>query len=135
MAATLHVELVTPEDVLFSGEAELVQVPGEEGEFGVLPNHAPLVALMKPGLVKIRGRSHDTRIVFVTGGVAEVNPRGCILLADGLIDLDNVRREDIETRVQNAQAALAKATTEAGRAAAEHQLAIAQELKNLRNGF
>lgn len=135
MSATLHVELVTPEEVIFSGEAEMVQVPGSEGEFGVLPQHAPLVALMAPGLVKIRGRSHDIRAVFVTGGVAEVNPNGCILLADGFIDLDSVRREDVEIRMQAAQADLQSATTEVGRSEALRQLAIAQALKNLRNGF
>jgi F-type H+-transporting ATPase subunit epsilon len=133
MSATLHVELVTPEDVIFSGEAEMVQVPGQEGEFGVLPKHAPLVALMSPGLVKIRGRSHDTRAVFVTGGVAEVNPHGCILLADGFVDMDTLKREDIEKRIADAQAALQVAATEVARAEAQRQLAIGLALKNLRS--
>lgn len=112
MSTSFHVELVTPEETVFSGEAEMVQVPGAEGEFGVLAGHAPLVALLQPGLVKIRGRSHDTRAIFITGGVAEVNPTGCILLADGMLDLSTISHAQAQADLDQASLALREAGTD-----------------------
>ncbi len=122
MSVSFHVELVTPEEIVFSGEAEMVQAPGAEGEFGVLAGHAPLVVLLQPGLVKIRGRSHDTRAVFITGGVAEVNPTGCILLADGLLDLASITHAQAQADMDQASAALRNASSELERAQAQKAL-------------
>ncbi len=119
MQTSFHVELVTPEEVVFSGEAEMVQAPGAEGEFGVLPGHAPLVALLQPGLVRIRGRSHDTRAVFISGGVAEVNPTGCILLADGIIDISTISHAQAQASLDEASATLRSAESEPARQEAQ----------------
>src|SRR5665213_1143359 len=79
--ASLHFELVSPEKLLFSGEVEQVDVPGAEGDFGVLANHAPMVATLRPGILTVHGADGDRKIV-VLGGFAEVSAQGLIVLAD-----------------------------------------------------
>ncbi len=81
MADTLQVELVTPEKMLFSGDATMVEAPGVEGDFGVLPQHSPLVSLLREGAVTIHVGS-STKIFNVTGGTAEVNEEGIVILAE-----------------------------------------------------
>jgi F-type H+-transporting ATPase subunit epsilon len=78
--ATFHFDLVSPEKLVFSGEVEHVVVPGTEGEFGVLAGHAPLVAMLKPGVLRILGPNEQR--IMVVGGFAEVNPEGLTVLAD-----------------------------------------------------
>jgi F-type H+-transporting ATPase subunit epsilon len=79
--ATFHFGLVSPEQLLFSGDVEQVDVPGAEGEFGVLANHAPLVAALRPGILTMHGSGEPQKIV-VLGGFAEVSAQGLTLLAD-----------------------------------------------------
>ena len=79
--ATFHLDLVTPDKVLFAGPVDQVDVPGVEGDFGVLAGHAPLIAMIKPGVIVVHegGRKHR---VVVLGGFAEVNAQGLTILAD-----------------------------------------------------
>ncbi|MBI4275877.1 MAG: F0F1 ATP synthase subunit epsilon [Rhizobiales bacterium] len=79
--ATFHFELVSPQKLLFSGEVEQVDVPGTEGDFGVLAEHAPLVAIVKPGILTVHNAGTAEKIV-VLGGFAEVSPKGLTVLAD-----------------------------------------------------
>jgi F-type H+-transporting ATPase subunit epsilon len=79
--ATFHFDLVSPERLLFSGEVEQVDLPGSEGDFGVLAGHAPMVATLRPGIVVIRGEGKETPVV-VDGGFAEVGAAGLTVLAD-----------------------------------------------------
>jgi len=79
--ATFHFDLVSPEKLLFSGEVDQVDVPGSEGDFGVLAGHAPLVATLKPGIITVYSGNDRQRIV-VFGGFAEVSPGGLTILAD-----------------------------------------------------
>ena len=72
--ATFHFDLVSPEKLLFSGEVEQVDVPGTEGDFGVLAGHAPLVSIIRPGILTVRANGSEQKIV-VLGGFAEVSPR------------------------------------------------------------
>lgn len=81
MAETLQVELVTPEKMLFSGEATMVEAPGVEGDFGVLPKHSPLVSLLREGSVTIHAEG-SVEAYKVTGGTAEVNESGIVILAE-----------------------------------------------------
>jgi F-type H+-transporting ATPase subunit epsilon len=79
--ADLHFEFVSPESVLFSGDVDQVDLPGAEGDMGILPGHAPLVTTLRPGIVTIfRGGKEEP--VVVTGGFAEVSPAGLTVLAD-----------------------------------------------------
>ena len=77
----LHFELVSPEKLLFSGDVDQVDVPGVEGDFGVLENHAPLVATLRPGVLTVHSSGGTTRIV-VLGGFAEVSDKGLTIVAD-----------------------------------------------------
>jgi F-type H+-transporting ATPase subunit epsilon len=89
--ATFHFDLVSPEKLLFSGEVSQVDVPGSEGEFGVLAGHAPLVATLRPGILVIYGEGGELRVV-VNGGFAEVGPAGLTVLADLAVPVDEFDR-------------------------------------------
>ena len=79
--ATFHFDLVSPEKLLFSGEVEQVDVPGSEGDFGVLAGHAPLVSIIRPGFLTVHAGGNQQKIV-VLGGFAEVSAKGLTILAD-----------------------------------------------------
>lgn len=81
MENTLQVELVTPEKLLFSGAANMVEAPGVEGDFGVLPQHAPLVSLLNEGTVTLH-LGNEQKAYRVSGGTAEVNEKGMVILAE-----------------------------------------------------
>jgi F-type H+-transporting ATPase subunit epsilon len=105
--ATFHFELVSPDKILFSGEVDQVDVPGSEGDFGVLAGHAPLIALLRPGLMTVYAGGEQTRLV-VLGGFAEVGPDGLTVLADvatRLEDFDHAALHaqivELETRVKD----------------------------------
>ncbi|HET7020443.1 MAG TPA: F0F1 ATP synthase subunit epsilon [Xanthobacteraceae bacterium] len=85
--ATFHFDLVSPEKLLFSGEVEQVDVPGSEGEFGVLAGHAPLVTTLRPGILVIHGERDALRVV-VDAGFAEVGPAGLTVLANLAVPVD-----------------------------------------------
>src|SRR6266566_2392736 len=89
--ATFHFDLVSPEKLLFSGEVDQVDVPGIEGEFGVLAGHAPLVTTLRPGILVIHGEGGALRVV-VNGGFAEVGPTGLTVLADMAVPEDEFDR-------------------------------------------
>ena len=105
--ATFHFELVSPDKISFSGDVDQVDVPGSEGDFGVLAGHAPLIALLRPGIMTVYAGGEQTRLV-VLGGFAEVGPDGLTVLADvatALEDLDRGALQDriaeMETRVKD----------------------------------
>ena len=101
--ATFQLELVTPDKVLFSGQVDQVDVPGVDGDFGVLAGHAPLVALIKPGVLVIHEGGKKHRVV-VLGGFAEVNPNGLTILADFAGHADDFDRALIASQIAEAQA-------------------------------
>jgi F-type H+-transporting ATPase subunit epsilon len=120
--STIHVDVVSAEESIFSGEAKVVSVPGEVGELGILPRHAPLITRIKPGAVRIqRADNNEEEFVFVAGGIVEVQP-GCVtVLADTAVrgkDLDEAKASEAkrlaEEAVQNAKSDLdlAKAQSE-----------------------
>lgn len=95
-------ELVSPEKLLLSEDVEMVVVPGVEGDFGVLPGHAPMISTVRPGVIHVfEGGSIKTRI-FVAGGFAEVTTARCTILAEEAIALDDIDRADVEKDLQNA---------------------------------
>ena len=83
MTETLQFELVTPERLAVSEAVAMVEVPGEAGDFGVLPGHAPVLSMIRPGIIAVHGHDNATTRYFVPAGYAEVNPDGCIVLAEG----------------------------------------------------
>src|SRR6476661_5565777 len=100
--ATFQFELVTPDKVLFSGPVDQVDVPGVEGDFGVLAGHAPLVALMKPGVLVVHEGGRQHRLV-VTGGFAEVNENGLTILADFGGPVEDFDRAEIASKIKEAE--------------------------------
>ena len=95
MANTIHVDVVSAESLIFSGEAEFVALPGESGELGIYPKHTPLITRIRPGAVRIKKVGVDEEeLVFVAGGILEVQPNGVTVLADTAIrghDLDEAK--------------------------------------------
>src|SRR5207244_6819350 len=91
MADRVQFELVTPERLIVSTDVDMVVVPGSEGNFGVLPGHSPLISTIRPGTVDLydQGRTTITERIFVVGGIAEVTPERCTVLADEAIVPDS----------------------------------------------
>jgi F-type H+-transporting ATPase subunit epsilon len=95
MAATIHVDVVSAEESIFSGEAEFVVLPGEAGELGIYPRHTPLITRIKPGAVRIvPAGGGEEQLIFVNGGIIEIQPNVITVLADTAIrghDLDEAK--------------------------------------------
>ena len=101
MADTLELELVSPESLLLSQSVEMVVIPGAEGDFGVLPGHAPLISNIRPGsLVVFEGGAAAERF-FLAGGFAEVTPERCTILAEGAIRIDDIDRAALEQEIRD----------------------------------
>ena len=140
MANTIHVDVVSAETNIFSGEAEFVALPGEAGELGIYPKHAPLLTRIKPGAVRIQiPGQEDMEFVFVAGGMLEVQPDVVTVLADTAIrgnDLDEAKAADAKRKAEEAMANaksdldFAKAQSEFAMMAA--QLAAIQKLRRKR---
>src|ERR1700732_3833003 len=96
MADRVQFELVTPERLIVSTEVEMVVVPGTDGNFGVLPGHAPLISTIRPGTIDIYESQTITRRIFIVGGIAEVTPERCTVLADEAVSPDTLDRGAIE---------------------------------------
>ena len=137
---TLHVDVVSAEEQIYSGEAEFVVLPGEAGELGIYPRHTPLITRIKPGAVRIKvpGQAEE-EFVFVAGGVLEVQPKLVTVLADTAIrgkDLDEAKATDAlkqaEEARKNAQSKQEIATIEAEFAMLAAQLAAIQKLRKTR---
>ena len=127
--ANFHFELVSPEKLLFSGEVAQVDVPGEEGEFGVLADHAPYVATLKPGVLTIYRDSGAIRVV-VRGGFAEVAPGGNLtVLAEQAVPVDELDPETITQAIKDTEEDIADATDEIARDKARERLEQLNTLK------
>ena len=96
--ATFHFELVSPDKISFSGEVDQVDVPGSEGDFGVLAGHAPLIALIRPGIMTVYAGGEQTKLV-VFGGFAEVGPDGLTVLADVATSLEDIDRAALQAQI------------------------------------
>lgn len=96
--AKFHFELVSPDKISFSGEVDQVDVPGAEGDFGVLAGHAPLIALLRPGMMKVYVADEQTQFV-VLGGFAEISPDGLTVLADVATSLEDLDRVALQRQI------------------------------------
>src|SRR6266581_5024614 len=107
MANTIHVDVVSAEENIFSGEAEFVVLPGEAGELGIYPQHTPLITRIKPGSVRIKvPDQEEEELVFVAGGILEVQPKVITVLADTAIrgvDLDEAKANEALKRAEEAR--------------------------------
>ncbi len=105
--ATFQFDLVSPERILFSGEVDQVDVPGSEGDFGVLAGHAPFVTIVRPGILTIYSNGSAQKVV-VLGGFAEVSPAGLTVLADVAATVEDLDRAVIAAKIKESEAKIAK---------------------------
>lgn len=140
MANTIHVDVVSAEELIFSGEAEFVALPGEAGELGIYPKHTPLITRIRPGAVRIKvaGQAED-EFVFVAGGILEVQPNAVTVLADTAIrghDLDEAKATEAkrlaEETLVNQESKIDYATAQSELAVAIAQLAAIARLRQKR---
>ena len=137
MAMTVQVDVVSGEEQIFSGLAEFVVLPGESGELGILPGHTPLMTRIKPGAVRLKLPDRaDEELIFVAGGMLEVQPNLVTVLADTAIrgkDLDEAKslesKKRAEEAMQNKTSQLEYAKAQAELAEAIAQLAAIQKLR------
>ena len=137
MANTIHVDVVSAEESIYSGEAEFVVLPGEAGELGIYPRHIPLITRIKPGAVRIKpAGGGEEQLIFVAGGILEVQPKIITVLADTAIrgkDLDEAKASEALRRAEEARARAKDkqelATVESEVASLAAQLAAIRKLR------
>ena len=124
-AATIHIDVVSAEEAIYSGEAEFVVLPGEAGELGIYPRHAPLITRIRPGAVRITpAGGGEEQLIFVAGGILEIQPKLITVLADTAIrgaDLDEAKANEA---LRQAEGARAKAKDKTEIAVVEGELAM-----------
>lgn len=135
--STIHVDVVSAESLIFSGEAKFVALPGETGELGILPRHTPLITRIRPGAVRIETADGGEEFVFVAGGILEVQPNVVTVLADTAIrgkDLDEAKAEEAKKRAEEAlrnnDASIDYAVAQAELVSAVAQLAAIRKLRH-----
>lgn len=124
MANTLHVDVVSAEESIFSGEARFVALPGEAGELGVYPRHTPLITRIKPGSVRIEMADGSEEFVFVAGGILEIQPDSVTVLSDTAVRGKDLDDEKANTAKAAAEDAVKNAKSELDLARAQSELAI-----------
>lgn len=125
--ATLPLQIVSPAKIVFSGSADMVEVPGTEGDFGVLPGHAPFFSMIRPGVITIHNGGTKEKM-FVSGGYADVTPEGATILTDDVRELAKLSMEDALAAVEKATEAALSAQTDLERARAEKQRLVAEAI-------
>ncbi len=131
MADKLHFDLVSPERQLMSADVDMVTVPGNEGDFGVLTGHAPFMSTVRPGFVSIDNDGSKERI-FVRGGFAEVNASGLTILAEQAVPEAEINRDALGQDIKDAEEDVADAKDADARAQARETL---EHLRQIRNGL
>lgn len=128
-------ELVTPEQLLVSRAVDMVVVPGTEGNFGVLPGHSPLISTIRPGTIDIYEGNAVAERIFVAGGLAEVTPERCTVLADAALPPDSLDRAEIEAELQTLDGNMPMLRDQIGRATGTDREHLLAELRQLERQF
>ena len=121
-------ELASPEALLVSATVDMVVVPGAEGDFGVLPGHAPFISTVRPGVIDVYDGDKIDQRIFVADGFAEVNERRCTVLSSEAYPVDDLDRGEVETRLNAAQDELADAESDVVRGKAEAEIAVCEAM-------
>jgi F-type H+-transporting ATPase subunit epsilon len=129
MANNLHFDLVSPERLLMSAEVEMVTVPGVEGDFGVLVNHAPVISTLRPGVLTVQRQGAEAERIFVRGGLAEVNLDGLTVLAEEAMPIAELDAARLDQEVKDAEEDVADAKDEGARQKAQETLDRLRELR------
>jgi F-type H+-transporting ATPase subunit epsilon len=128
-------ELVTPEQLLVSRDVDMVVVPGTEGNFGVLPGHAPLISTIRPGTIDIYEGNAIAERIFVAGGLAEVIPERCTVLADEAVPPDTLDRGQLEAELQTIDGNMPMLREQIGRVTGTDREHLLAELRQLERQF
>lgn len=128
MAMTVHLDVVSAEDKIFSGLVETIQVTGSEGELGIYPGHAPLITALNPGMVRLVKQHGEEVVIYVAGGILEIQPGSVTVLADTAVRAENLDEESALESKRRAEEHIANAGADFdyAEAAAELAEAIAQ---------
>ena len=127
-AGKVAFELASPEALVISVDADMVVVPGSEGDFGVLAGHAPFISTVRPGVINVYQGDNIDRRPFVAGGFAEVNEKGCTVLSHEALPVDEIDRSRVEARLKAARDDLADADTDEERRRAEDEIAVCEAM-------
>lgn len=133
MAEKFQFDLVSPEKLLYSAHAEQVVVPGVEGDFGVLAGHAPLISIVRTGLVEVKGCEDGDLRIFVRGGLAEVTPAGLTLLAEEAMPFEDLSAADLDGRIKNLEEDVADAKDDRAKNRASEALDQLRQVRALLN--
>lgn len=128
MAEKITFELVSPDQLLMTVEADAVAMPGMEGDFGVLPGHAPLISALRAGVIEVEGASEGPNRIYIPGGFAEVAADRLTVLAEEAVPVDEMDRANIEQRIQDANDELSDADEGEQRRLAEGKLGVLQDM-------
>lgn len=126
----LHFELVSPARLLFSGDVSSVQIPGSEGEMGIMAGHSPVLATLRPGVVVIARDGSAPERIYVRGGFAEVNAAGLTVLAETAIPMSELDAAALATQIRNAEEDLADAKDDEARRKASESLEQVKALQS-----
>lgn len=121
-------ELVSPERLLLSQAVDMVVVPGEEGDFGVLVRHAPLISAVRPGVIAVHDGGKVSERIFIAGGFAEVTPARCTVLAEQALPVAEIDRQEVEQQLKDAREDLNDAKNDQERSAAGRRIAVAEAM-------
>jgi F-type H+-transporting ATPase subunit epsilon len=127
----LKLDITTPEALISSTEVDMVTIPGEEGDFAVLAEHAPLISTIRPGAIEVYSGNEVIKRYFVTGGFVEVNQSGCNILATRIEDITKLTRDEAEKRVKKIEKAIRHPEDEFELARNQEELKLAETLLGL----
>lgn len=126
-ATTFHFELVSPEEKLISEPAQMVVIPGEEGDFGVLPNHAGTISSIRPGVIEIFVNDNaEPQRIFIGGGFADVSETNCTILAEEAVNVTDLNKDDLEQTIRNLTEDMSMAKDDSDLHRIEHKLLVAK---------
>ena len=128
MSDALHIRIISPSAVVVDAHVPSAQIPGLEGDFGVLPGHAPFFSMIRPGVIDVKFSDGFRRRFFAASGYADVTPQGCTVISDHIQDLAEISRSEVEEALVAARTALSEAESLEEKAAAEKLMASTQAL-------
>ncbi len=128
MADKVAFELVSPDRLLMSVKADAVAMPGMEGDFGVLPGHAPIISALRAGVIEVEGAADSPDRIYIAGGFAEIAADRLVVLAEEAVVVADMDRADLEQRIQEANEELAAAEEGEQRRLTEGKIAVLQEM-------
>ena len=131
MADKVTFELVSPDRLLMSVEADAVAMPGMEGDFGVLPGHAPVISALRAGIIEVEGAADSPDRIYIAGGFAEISADRLVVLAEEAVVVSDMDRANLEQRIQEANEELATAEDGEPRRLTEGKIAVLQEMLSI----